>query len=76
MLGRLLGTEVALETELDPLLGNVLVDSSQMEQVLVNLVLNARDAMPRGGRLSIATANAQLRSRRKRYPPGLLRSSR
>jgi two-component system cell cycle sensor histidine kinase/response regulator CckA len=59
-LSRLLGPEVTLETELDPLLTNVLVDSSQMEQVLVNLALNAREAMPSGGRLVISTANAQL----------------
>jgi two-component system cell cycle sensor histidine kinase/response regulator CckA len=57
MLQRLLGSGVTLETELDPDLGNVLVDPTQMEQVLVNLVLNAREAMPNGGRLRVATAN-------------------
>jgi PAS domain S-box-containing protein len=69
MLGRLLGTEVTLETELDPLLTNVLVDSSQIEQVLVNLALNAREAMPSGGRLVISTANAQL-DHHEGYPAG------
>jgi two-component system, cell cycle sensor histidine kinase and response regulator CckA len=61
MLSRLLGTDIALDLLLDPEAGNVMVDSSQMEQVLVNLITNARDAMPRGGRVSISTANIQLR---------------
>jgi PAS domain S-box-containing protein len=60
MLGRLLGPDITLESEFDPLLANVLVDPAQLEQVLVNLVLNAREAMPAGGRLVISTANAQL----------------
>lgn len=60
MLQRLLGTEVALETALDPELGNVLIDPSQVEQALVNLVLNARDAMPGGGRLRLRTLNVEL----------------
>jgi two-component system, cell cycle sensor histidine kinase and response regulator CckA len=60
MLSRLLGTDVALDLLLDPEAGNVMVDPNQMEQVLVNLITNARDAMPRGGRVSITTANAQL----------------
>jgi two-component system cell cycle sensor histidine kinase/response regulator CckA len=60
MLQRLLGGEVSLETHLEPELGNVFVDPGQMEQVLVNLVLNARDAMSAGGQLRIGTANAEL----------------
>jgi two-component system cell cycle sensor histidine kinase/response regulator CckA len=60
MLQRLLGGEVSLETHLEPELGNVFVDPGQMEQVLVNLVLNARDAMTAGGQLRIGTANAEL----------------
>jgi two-component system cell cycle sensor histidine kinase/response regulator CckA len=60
MLGRLLGTDVALDLLLDPTAGNVTVDPAQMEQALVNLIMNAREAMPRGGRVSITTANAQL----------------
>ena len=60
MLSRLLGTDVALDLLLDPETGNVMVDPSQIEQVLVNLITNARDAMPGGGRVSITTANAQL----------------
>ncbi|MGH7510150.1 MAG: PAS domain S-box protein [Gemmatimonadales bacterium] len=57
MLGRLLGPTVTLETELDPALGHVSIDPERIEQVLVNLVLNAREAMPQGGRLRITTAN-------------------
>jgi PAS domain S-box-containing protein len=60
MLRRLLGAEVRLETELDPALGHAWVDPAQVEQALVNLVLNARDAMPSGGRVRIGTANVEL----------------
>jgi CheY-like chemotaxis protein len=55
MLRRLLGERVELATELDPGLGYVNADPAQLEQVIVNLALNARDAMPDGGRLTIAT---------------------
>ncbi len=57
MLGRLAGPLVTIETELDPMLGNVLVDPARLEQVLVNLVVNAREAMPEGGRIRISSAN-------------------
>ncbi len=60
MLQRLLGRDVTLETELDPDLGNVLLDPALMEQALVNLALNAREAMPHGGRLRLTTANVEL----------------
>lgn len=60
MLQRLLGAEVSLETALDPDLGNILIDPSQVEQALVNLVLNARDAMPTGGQLRLSTLNVEL----------------
>lgn len=59
MLQRLLGAEVALEMDPAPELGNILIDPSQVEQALVNLVLNARDAMPSGGRLRVWTANVE-----------------
>jgi signal transduction histidine kinase len=57
MLGRLAGPAVAVETELAPELGSVLVDPVRLEQVLVNLVVNARESMPEGGRIRISTAN-------------------
>jgi len=60
MLRRLVGAGVTLESELDPGLWHVLADPGQLEQVLVNLVINARDAMPDGGRVRVATANLHL----------------
>jgi PAS domain S-box-containing protein len=57
MLRRLLGADVELRTDLDPALGPVRADAGQLEQVLVNLAVNARDSMPGGGRLEIRTRN-------------------
>lgn len=56
MLGRLIGEDVTLRLELDPKVGYVRVDRGQLEQVLMNLAVNARDAMPSGGELLISTA--------------------
>lgn len=60
MLRRLIGEDVELQAVLTPALGSVRADPGQIEQVIVNLAVNARDAMPTGGRLTLATRNADL----------------
>ncbi|MFN7994196.1 MAG: PAS domain S-box protein [Bryobacteraceae bacterium] len=60
MLSRLIGEHIELKTVLDSDLGPVKADPSQIEQVLINLATNARDAMPSGGVLTIETENAEI----------------
>jgi PAS domain S-box-containing protein len=60
MLRRIIGENIKLEIRLAPDLGEVKVDPTQLEQVIVNLAVNARDAMPAGGRLIIETSNVLL----------------
>jgi PAS domain S-box-containing protein len=63
MLRRLVGSHIEFTVIATPSLGKVTVDPSQIEQVIMNLVVNARDAMSRGGKLTIETANADLDDR-------------
>ena len=60
MARRLIGTEVQLKLELAKSVARVLADPAQIEQVLLNLIVNARDAMPGGGMITVRTANVQL----------------
>jgi two-component system cell cycle sensor histidine kinase/response regulator CckA len=59
LLARLIGENIALELRLDPELGAVTIDQAQAQQVLLNLILNARDAMPNGGRITVETSNCK-----------------
>jgi two-component system, cell cycle sensor histidine kinase and response regulator CckA len=62
MTRRLVGDAITVSYELDPDLGLVLADESQLEQIILNLAINASDAMPSGGSLVISTQNVELRS--------------
>jgi PAS domain S-box-containing protein len=72
LIQRLVGADIRLVTHLRPALGDVKMDPGQLEQVLVNLVLNARDAMPTGGTLTIETGERQISesSRGRSVKPG------
>ncbi len=68
MLKVLLAENITLELKLDKNLKNVLVDPGSMEQILINLTANARDAMPNGGHYTIETANVELNEKSSEYP--------
>ena len=70
MLSRLLGEDIRIRVQPAPALGLVLADPGQIEQVILNLAVNARDAMPLGGTLTIATANVTLDEAYVRPHPG------
>lgn len=57
---RLIGEDISLNVSLDPDPGQILIDPSQIDQILINLAVNARDAMPDGGRISIETSPCEL----------------
>ena len=65
MLQRLIGEDVELSTTYGSQLGNVKADPGQIEQVIMNLAVNARDAMPRGGKLTISTSNTTVDQKTK-----------
>jgi two-component system, cell cycle sensor histidine kinase and response regulator CckA len=70
MLRRLIGEDIEFRTALDPTLGSVKADPGQIEQIIMNLAVNARDAMPEGGKLVIETSNAELDDRYAlQHPP-------
>jgi two-component system cell cycle sensor histidine kinase/response regulator CckA len=71
MLARLIGDNVELAGELAPDLGTINADPSQIEQVLMNLAVNARDAMPQGGKITIATANTEIDETYARQNPSV-----
>ena len=60
MLQRVVGEHIEMDLRLDPSLGRVKADAGQLSQILMNLVVNARDAMPNGGKLTIGTRNVEL----------------
>lgn len=73
MLRRLIGEDIQLKTVLAPNIHRVRADLGQMEQIIINLGVNSRDAMPEGGKLAIETSNVEIRSGAKNardIPPG------
>ncbi|MET0391330.1 MAG: ATP-binding protein [Polyangiales bacterium] len=71
MLERMLGEDIELQCRSEPELGLVEVDPTGIEQVLMNLVVNARDAMPQGGKLTLEASNLLVDERVAREQPGL-----
>jgi two-component system, cell cycle sensor histidine kinase and response regulator CckA len=71
MLGRLLGEDVELTAIAAPSIGRVLADPGQIEQVVMNLAVNARDAMPEGGKLTVETANITFAGSQASAPIGV-----
>lgn len=72
MLNRIIGEDVELLAELEAPLDRIKVDAGQLDQVILNLVVNARDAMPAGGQLTIETRNVELDEAYAKAHPGVL----
>lgn len=70
MLSRLVGKSIAVWAQLPPEVWPIQADAAQLEQVLVNLAANARDAMPRGGKLLLETKNVVIEDKHAAMPPG------
>ncbi len=75
LLKRLIGEDIELSTVLNPEIGSIKADRSQMEQVLMNLAVNARDAMPEGGQLIIETSKVSLDAQFEWHHSGLLKGN-
>jgi two-component system cell cycle sensor histidine kinase/response regulator CckA len=72
MLRRLIEEKVRLITILQPGLSRVRADPGQIDQIIMNLAVNARDAMPKGGSLTLQTRNLELGAAYTKAPPGLV----
>jgi PAS domain S-box-containing protein len=71
MIRRLIGEHIVVETDLDPTTGRIRADATQIVQVLLNLAVNARDAMPEGGTLRIRTTNVDVGAEQARDRVGM-----
>ncbi|GEM_PF-453457 len=71
MLSRLIGENIRLEWKPDPCLGSVMMDPGQMDQIVANLCVNARDAVGASGRITVATANVEVSSDEARQLDGI-----
>jgi PAS domain S-box-containing protein len=71
MLRRIIGEDIEMRTQFRPPRANIRADPSQIEQILLNLTVNARDAMPEGGKISVATADVSLGPEYAQQHPGV-----